>query len=206
MNYYQGYDDGYWEGRNSVGRNHFAGWLVSSIIGALFQLVIFSPLLMLGYWLADHLHSAYSNDWTIKVALVIFFSYILYAILYFLKGMIIRLRDLKRKWWVVVWFCCVALTCGLQILIVQYQLEGYFHARRIANYSLWSLAGSLAVGAFVYLHYSFLTNIAPRSVFWAYKTGAGLIGIIYRGQSSPLALRSRTFFGNTRMKVSFRKK
>jgi hypothetical protein len=201
MDYFQGYEDAMRQAR--VTRNTgLLSFLFRIIISFLYNAFIYVPLLALSYLLVNKMSFLYNNDIIIKSGLTVIICYLLFAFICFLKGILIGLRNTSRLTWILVWFCCVAVTCGIQVLLTQWQLESWFSSRGVNNHYIWSWLGGLAVGAIIYSHYRFLSNIAPRSVFWSYAMGCGLI------KSSKVSMtpnRSPAFFDNTPMKVSFKR-
>jgi hypothetical protein len=206
MDYYQGYQEGYLQARSNARYYSIGGWLVQTVLSLIYLAVVLLPLLMIAYTIAETISITYSNNPIIKIGLTLGFTYLLYSILYVLKGVMIGLRDIKHKMWIPIWIVCIIFTCGLQILISQYQLQDYFNSKNVANSPVWSWLGSMSLGILIYSHYSFLTNIAPRSVFWAYKTGFYLGSVFGAKPTQNVPEKSRTLFGNAQMKVSFRKR
>jgi hypothetical protein len=205
MDYYQGYQEGYLQARSNARYYSIGGWLVQTVLSLIYLTVVLLPLLMIAYRIAETIKITYSNNSIIQIGLTLGFTYFLYSIVYVLKGIMIGLRDMKYKMWIPIWIVCIIFTCGLQILISQYQLQDYFNSNNVANYTVWSWLGSILLGIFVYSHYSFLTNIAPRSVFWAYKKGFHFARLFGAKAMKNVPKKSKTFFGNAEMKVSFRK-
>ena len=206
MEYYQGYQDGYWQAKSNARYHAVGGSLIQIIFTAMHFGVVLLPLLWIAFASAESVKHTYSNDTTIKIALIALFTYLMYSLLFLLKGIIIGLREFKKGIWVLLWMACLIFTCGLQIFICQYQLETYFNSKAIANATFWSWAGSIILGFLVYSHYSFLTNIAPRSVFWAYKFGFDIMKWIYNNNGQNIfPKKSGTLFGNSKMKVIYRK-
>lgn len=206
MEYYQGYQDGYWQAKSNARYHAVGGSLIHIIFTVIHLGVVLLPLLWIAFSTAEAIKHTYSNDTVIKIALIAFFTYLMYSMLFLLKGIIIGLREFKKGIWVLLWVVCLIFTCGLQIYICQYQLENYFSSQAIANATFWSWAASVILGFLVYSHYSFLTNIAPRSVFWPYKFGFDTIKSIYSNNGQNIfPEKSRTLFGNAKMKVTYRK-
>lgn len=148
-----------------------AGFVTRLIFSVLYSAFVYAPLLILGYFVATGISQLYSNDLFIKCGLTIIISYLLFALIYFLKGILIGLRNNGRHSWFLLWILCVTVACGVQAAIVQAWLENVFSSRSIANYELWSWIGAGLVASIIYSHYRFLINVAPRSVFWSYQFG-----------------------------------
>jgi hypothetical protein len=122
-----------------------------------------------------------------------------------LKGALICLKTSSRYAWMLVWVVCILATSGIQSLLVQSQLETFFEARRVANSLVWSWLGAALVALLIYSHYQFLTNMAPRSVFWSYKFGFFTVKYGQRYEGTPKPLISPKYFENGPMKVSFKR-
>jgi hypothetical protein len=208
MEYYEGYYDGLRQRRTGLIRGLLFSYLFRTVITLIYLGVVYLPLLLIGYWIADKLAQTYSNTFFVKIALIFIIAYALYAVLYFLKGMLIALKANHYKAWIPLLVFCILVSCGLQILVVQVQLQDFFYstpAEPINNYKFWSWLGALAVGAMVYRHYQFLANISPKSIFWAYDKGVKA-GLSYSEAATPIvAKKSEELLYNAEMKVSYRR-
>jgi hypothetical protein len=204
MDYYQGYEDATRQSRVRRGIG-LTGFVTRMIFSLLYSAFIYIPLLVLSYWLATTISDSYSNDLFIKSGLTILICYLLFALIYFLKGLLIGLRNSGRNSWFVLWMLCVVLTCGAQAVLAQAQLENIFSSRSIANYELWSWLGAALVGLIIYSHYQFLTNVAPRSVFWSYQFGFRAFQSLSNIAQKDEPRKSTRYFENAPMNVSYRK-
>lgn len=204
MDYYQGYEDAMRQARASR-TTGLAGIVFRLILSLIYGAFSYVPLLIAAYLIANKMSDLYSNDVFIKISLTVTIAYILFSFVYFLKGLLIGLRSASRHVWVVIWIVCVLATCGVQFFLVQSQLEILFEARRVANNVVWSWVGAGAVAVLIYSHYQFLTNVAPRSVFWSYQIGFSVVQRAKKSESTAKPLRSLRYFENAPMKVSFRK-
>jgi hypothetical protein len=204
MDYYQGYEDAMRQSRvrRSIG---LAGFVTRLIFSLLYSAFVYIPLLVLSYYLATRISDSYSNDLFIKSGLTILICYLLFATIYFLKGLLIGLRNRGRNSWFILWMLCVVLTCGAQAVLAQTQLENVFGSRGIANYELWSWLGAALVGLIIYSHYQFLTNVAPRSVFWSYQFGFWAFQSMSNIAQKDEPRKSTRYFENAPMKVSYKK-
>lgn len=204
MDYYQGYEDAMRQVRVRRGTG-VAGLVARLIFSVLYSAFVYAPLLILGYFVATRISHLYSSDLFIKCGLTITISYLLFALIYFLKGVLIGLRNSGRHSWFLLWILCVAVACGTQAVLVQTWLENVFSSRSIANYELWSwIAGGL-VAFIIYSHYRFLTNVAPRSVFWSYQFGFRVLQSMANTTQKGEPRKSTRYFENAPMKVSYKK-
>jgi hypothetical protein len=201
MDYYQGYDDAMAQAR--VSRNTgFIGRLILSILYAAF---IYVPLLMLGYWTANKISTLYSNDMIIKFGLTIGFAYLFFAFVYFIKGLLIGFRTSNRSAWILIWAICIIVTAGSQSLIAQSILANFFSSRSISNSLVWSWMGAGVIALVICSHYQFLTNVAPRSIFWSYQLGFNFSKLQLTQNENSLPQKSVSFFENVPMKVTYKK-
>jgi hypothetical protein len=203
MDYYQGYEDAIRQTKvtRSTG---LIGFFIRTIISVLYSAFVYVPLIMLSYFVANKLSGLYSNDIYIKIGLTVITGYLLFSFIYFLKGILIGMRNAGHKMWVVVWLFCVIVTCGIQAVVGQSLLEEFFASRQIANYQLWSWVGGGAIVVLIYTHYQFLTNIAPSVVFWIYRLGFRTMPQL-NFKSISVPKKSATYFDNAPMRVSFKK-
>jgi len=204
MDYYQGYEDAMRQASASR-TTGLAGIVFRLILSLIYGAFIYVPLLIAAYLIANKMSDLYSDDVFIKISLTVTIAYILFSFVYFLKGLLIGLRSASRYAWMVIWIVCVLATCGVQFFLVQSQLEILFEARRVANNVAWSWVGAGAVALLIYSHYQFLTNVAPRSVFWAYRLGFLAVRTSKPMINSTKPESSVSYFQNAPMKVSFRK-
>jgi hypothetical protein len=206
MDYHQGYEDAMRQARVSRGAG-LLGFFIRTIISTLYSAFVYVPLIAFSYFLVSKISALYSNDIYIKVGLTAIVAYLLFSFVYFLKGVLIGLRTNRQIIWIAVWLICVIATCGLQAILGQNLLESFFRVRQIANYEVWSWIGASAILILIYSHYQFLSNVAPRSVFWSYKIGFVMIQPRCPGKSNinRLPKKSTSYFDNAPMKVSYKK-
>lgn len=206
MDYYQGYEDAMRQARvtRSAG---LLGFVIRTILSILYSVFVYAPLLVLSYFLVNEISALYSNDVYIKIGLTAIVAYLLFSFVYWLKGILIGLRTNGQSLWIVVWAICVMATCGIQAIIGQNLLETFFRERQIANYDVWSWIGASAILILIYSHYQFVSNVAPRSVFWSYKAGFAMIQPRFpRGSTiNSVPKKSTSYFDNAPMKVSYKK-
>jgi hypothetical protein len=204
MDYYQGYEDAMRQSRLSR-TSGLAAMVLRLILSLSYGAFIYVPLLIVGYLIATKLSAFYSNDGFVKVGLTLAIAYLLFSFVYFLKGFLIGLKSARQYAWIILWIVCVVATCGAQSLLVQGQLETFFETRRIGNNVVWSWVGAAAVALLIYSHYQFLTNVAPRSVFWSYQIGFWIVQRAKKSEGTAKPVISPRYFENAPMKVSFRK-
>jgi hypothetical protein len=204
MDYYQGYDDAMRQARvtRSAG---LLGFVVRTIVSILYSAFVYVPLLILSYVLAESMSDFYSNDVYIKIGLAIVICYLIFSAIYFLKGILIGLRQNRRASWFVLFALCLILTSGVQAVGAHAILINFFSGRNVANYEVWSWLGAVIVALLIYSHYQFLTNVAPRVVFWSYQLGYVTSNSKGTKSENVKPKKSPRYFDNSPMKVSFRK-
>ena len=203
--------------RRGIGLTGFVARLIFSILYSTF---IYIPLLVLSYFIATRIYDSYSNDLLITSGLTILICYLLFALIYFLKGLLIGLRNSGRNSWLVLWVLCVVLTCGSQAVLVQSWLENTFASRGIANYELWSLIGAALVGLIIYtlpishqcratfcfLELSIWISGIPSSGYYRQKLSASEIDKLFRECANEGVLQkveqSRTFSSSSPLRIA----
>ncbi|MBT1705559.1 hypothetical protein [Chryseosolibacter indicus] len=204
MDYYQGYEDAMRQARVSHSAG-LLGFVIRTIISILYSAFVYAPLLIFSYFLVNKMSALYSNDVYIKVGLTVIVAYFLFSFVYLLKGVLIGLRTNGQRPWILVWAICVISACGIQAIIGQNLLETFFRERNIANYDVWSWIGGSATLILIYSHYQFLSNVAPRSVFWSYRLGFLSVRKKAGTFDRLTPKKSDSYFQNAQMKVSHRK-
>lgn len=208
MDYYQGYEDAMGQARASR-TSGLVGLVVRMSLSLFYGAFIYVPLLIIAYLLADKLSTYYSSDVYIKIAFTLTLGYFLFATVYFHKGLLIGFKCIGNYLWIPVWAFCVVITCGYQFFLTQELLEDFLEGRLIANYQFWSWLGAGAATLLIYSHYQFLTNVAPRSVFWSYHLGFQISTVIGKKKNgkrnTEQAVMSHKYFENAPMKVSYKR-
>lgn len=139
-------------------------------IKVILKIIVYSPLIFLSWLITKQLLSA-NADKLIWIGLMLIFSIAFYLIIYFLKGMLIALKNNRNLFWIPLFICCVILTCVLPVWIVFEPLENFFNRYTETNQQLLTWICALAFGFYVYSKYHFLTNIAPAKAFPYYQRG-----------------------------------
>lgn len=171
--------------------------LIRSIFTFVKWLVIYSPILLIGYFLADKLKDSYNDKPLFKFFVTVLLSYLVYCFIYFLKGLLLVFRAYHNKIWIVLFVLCVLLTCAVPVLFSYLVVWGTFNNGQAAQgVTFWNkffpviIAGLWAM--YVYSRYKFLTDIAPTYAFWAYKIGFDTVQKYYGNKNSDVADKSET--------------
>ena len=146
--------------------------LVEVFIFVLKMAAIFGVVLYAGFLVTQKLWGEETDKIKIWVFLLLF-TYLIFSIIYFFKGIIIGLRTKKKKLWILPWVFCVILCCIVPALIVKSIVAGMFNLRE--QQSILSLG--ISWGAFIlfslytYGIYQFKTATAPKILYWSYSWG-----------------------------------
>ncbi len=146
--------------------------LVRLIINLGIMAVLFGPFFYASFLAAQKLLGSPSTEAKVWMAAILLF-YIMYCIIYFLKGIIIALLSRSNNWWILPWSICVLLCCVIPAFFVKVLVGSMFFATQQKD----TLCQVLSWGAFVlsfllvYEMYKFKTPSAPTLFYWSYKWG-----------------------------------
>ena len=146
--------------------------VVKVFIFVLKAAAVFGVFLYAGFLLSQKLWKEDTDNFKIW-GFSLLFTYLIFSIVYFLKGTIIGLRTRKRMLWMLPWSICVLLCCVAPAFIVKSLVAGMFSPTE--RESIWCIAFSW--GAFVlftlYIYglYQFKTPTAPNVLRWSYALG-----------------------------------
>jgi hypothetical protein len=177
------YEEGYLAGQQAnAGYSYHSGKAVGSLVGLASVLIVrflplavrlaletiaVAPLLLLGLVLTLPLElpgPGLSNGQLLTIAAV---AYLVYAALYWLKGLSLALRLRGGRRWLLPFAVCFSLACLVPALLLH-----LFIVRYVPTASLL-FAWALPVG-FILLacsRYRFTSDYAPALVLWAYRWG-----------------------------------
>lgn len=172
---YPGETEDEYEVRKSGESQAVTGLMSGIIIFFLFVLkigAIFGVFFYAGFLLSQKVLGIESDKFKIW-GFALFFAYLIFCVIYFLKGIIIGLRGNNRKLWILPWTTCVILCCILPAFIIKSIVSGMFSITE--RDSIWCIG--LSWGAFVlsalYIYgiYQFKTPTAPKILRWSYRLG-----------------------------------
>lgn len=125
------------------------------------------------------------------IGLIIIFSIFLYLLLYFVKGILIGLKNRGNWLWFPIFITCTLFTSVLPVWIwfEDITVALAFHSKNAYPKLAW--IASIALGFYFYSRYHFLTNIAPSSAFPFYRMGIDLAFSILKISSSLKAIKSK---------------
>lgn len=157
----------------------------------LFKALVYFPLIFTSFAIVSSIMKKEVSS-LLGLSVVILVSFMLYQLIYFLKGIIICLKSNKRLLWIFPFIICVAFTCILPVYIVLdpigYLVKNGSHAGTENNVIKWIF--SLAFGIYVYFQYNFLTNIAPGIAFPAYQAGINCTVSVLKHTYRPKGVKS----------------
>ena len=147
---------------------NWLGWAIKKV----FLGFAYFPLFVAGYYLSDKLLSPL--DHTLNHLIIAFvFSYFVYLVIFFLKGLLIALKQKNNNWWLPIFIFCVAFTCLLSPWLVVDPLTKAFTRWHFSTWLVWVI--TIAFGYFIYTRYMFLTANAPAMARFAFLLGFKLI-------------------------------
>ena len=141
----------------------------------LFKALVYFPLIITSFIIVSSIMKKEVSS-LLGLAVIILVSFILYLLVYFVKGILICLKSNNKLLWILPFIICVTFTCVLPVYLVLDPV-GYLvqNSNRSGNpYSVFKWIFSLAFGVYVYFRYDFLTNIAPSIAFPAYQAGINI--------------------------------
>lgn len=160
------------EEQSSEGTADLFGGLISLVFYFAKIAAIFGLFLFTAYRLSDKLLGSEADKLKIW-GLTFLFIYLLFCVIFFLKGIIIVLRAKQNKLWILPWSICVLLCCVLPAYMIKSFVTAMFPLTE--RESFWSVL--LSWGAFVfsvlYIYdiYQFKTPNAPRIFKWIFILG-----------------------------------
>lgn len=156
---------------------------VQSSTGILFMLVTlfvfifkiavaFGIFIYAGYSLSQKILGEEINKFKI-CGFTLLFTYLIFCIIYFFKGLIIGLHSKNRKLWILPWVICIVLCCVFPAFVVKTLVIGMFDPTQRQNILCLGLSWGAFILSLVYIYgiYQFKTPPAPRILHWSYALG-----------------------------------
>ncbi|UPZ16217.1 hypothetical protein [Flavobacterium humidisoli] len=136
---------------------------------------IFGIFFYAGFLLSQKLWGEETNKFKIW-GFSIFFTYLIFCIIYFFKGTIIGLLANNRKLWILPWVLCVLLCCIVPSFIVKSLVAGMFNPTERQGILCigFSWGAFILFSLYIYSIYQFKTRIAPKVLYWSYAWGLKL--------------------------------
>ena len=119
-----------------------------------------------------------ANSDNLKIwACTFLFTYLIFCIIYFIKGAIIGLRARERKLWIIPWIVCVVICCLLPAFIIKALVMAMFNFT--VRQEWWCIAicwGTFIISS-IYIHgiYQFTKPYSPQLVTWTCRLGIRIV-------------------------------
>jgi hypothetical protein len=153
-----------------------------------FKLLVYLPLIFTGYLIATKFLDPKANG-ILWIGTTLLIACALYLFMYFLKGIILVLKFHRNLLWLPLLMIAVSFTCILPIWLAWDAATTIISDIRGNIIMQWIFA--IAFGAYIYLRYNFLTNIAPSFAFPAYDAGIHFAAMILKNASLVRAAKSK---------------
>jgi hypothetical protein len=149
-------------------------WMAIKLV---FKAIIYSPLLVTGYIITVKIlnKNEHALSWLILIPV---FSFALYQLVYFVKGLIIGLKSRKNYFWIFLFLVCVGFTCLFPVYLLRAIIKDLIIVSSKENYRIISGLIGAFFGIFIYKRYLFLTDTAPSIAYPAYSMGIALSSIL----------------------------
>lgn len=148
-------------------------WAIVAVAKWLLQALVYLPFWFCGYLLSTLLLEKQDSVWAWLITTVIF-GVLLYQLLFFIKGIMIGLKDRNNAWWIVLFIICCTFTCIAPAWIVFQNIQPLVANWTTTASDTLSWLFSIAFGCWVYSRYHFLTDVAPRAAYPIYQLGINL--------------------------------
>ena len=141
---------------------------VQFILKLIMRFFIYSPLVCTGFLITVKIldRNASALLW---IGIIVLFAYILFQLIYFIKGMIIALFSRNNLLWIPIFLACVGYTCVLPAWFVFEPIHST--VAKLHGNNLIAILLDTAFGFFIYLKYQFLSPSAPKAAFPFYSAG-----------------------------------
>ena len=158
------------------GKTHIIGTLINLCLVLLWIAAITGVFIYIAYLLAIKFFDPETEKANVWVFTGLF-TYLIYCVIYFFKGICIALRTRGTKWWILPWIICYAACCIVPAFMIYMVFAAMFDFD--THKELWYKVLSWAVFV-ISLHYlntiyRFKTPGAPAFTYWSYNLGCRII-------------------------------
>ena len=156
---------------------------VQSSTGILFMLVTlffftfkiavaFGIFIYAGYFLSQKILGEEINKFKI-CGFTLLFTYLIFCIIYFFKGLIIGLHSKNRKLWILPWVICIVLCCVFPAFVLKAAVTSMFDPTDRQSILSLGLSWGAFVFSLIYIYsiYQFKSPTAPSILHWSYALG-----------------------------------
>ncbi|MGH2667462.1 hypothetical protein [Flavobacterium sp.] len=146
--------------------------IVEVFILVLKMAAIFGIFFYAGFLLSQKMWGEETNKFKI-LGVATLFTYLIFCIIYFLKGAIIGLRAKNHKFWILPWAICVLLCCVVPAFIIKSVVVSMFSPINRQGILCIGLSWGAFVLSLLYIYdiYQFKTPTAPKILHWSYAWG-----------------------------------
>lgn len=146
-------------------------WFAFKII---LNLATYLPMWCTGY-LITSLFLKKNDDGFAWIGLLILFTFLAYQAVFFVKGLLIGLKNKSNLLWVPLFIICISFTCLFPALFIHNNIQPWLHRISPNSGNLIAWGTSILFGLYVYSRYHFLTNIAPVGALFSYQLGINMV-------------------------------
>ncbi|GAB0157509.1 hypothetical protein CHRYSEOSP005_27870 [Chryseobacterium sp. Alg-005] len=150
--------------------------LLFMILNFLFLIIKIAALYGIFFYAGFLISENILGDGSDKTNLIIFtilFTYLIFCIIYFLKGVNIALRAKKSKLWVLPWTICILVCCIAPALLVKSIIPELFSYNSKDSIFVIGLSwiSFFLFSLYTYSLYKFNLEIVPKIFSWSYYLG-----------------------------------
>lgn len=146
--------------------------LASLFLFFLKMAAIFGVFIYAGYLLSQKMLGEETDKFKIW-GITLLFTYLIFCVIFFLKGIVIGLRDKNRKLWVLPWVICVFLCCIIPAFLIKSAFGIMFNPvqQQQAWYTVISWIVFILSLLYIYGIYQFKTPNSPCIFNWIFRLG-----------------------------------
>ncbi|HKO80164.1 MAG TPA: hypothetical protein VJU78_07215 [Chitinophagaceae bacterium] len=145
-------------------------WIVGKWI---FKAIVYLPLWFAGYIITANILSKDDSAFA-WIALVLLVAFFIYQLVFFLKGLMIGLRNNGNLIWLLLFILCVAFTSVFPTWMMFENVKVIMSELSKDNATLMTWIFSVVLGLYILSQYNFLTDMAPGVASTAYEAGLGI--------------------------------
>jgi len=149
-------------------------WAIWKAIKIIFRLTVYLPFWFAGYLITSKILIKNEDPLT-WIALIILFALLAYQVTFFIKGLIIGLKNKGNLFWLPIFIVFICFTCVLPTWFIHNSIQPWLHIISPNSGNLMAWLTSIFFGIYVYSRYHFLTDIAPMAALFSYQLGKNLV-------------------------------
>lgn len=129
-------------------------WAIWKAIKIIFKLTVYLPLWFAGNLITSQILGKNEDPLT-WIALIILFALMAYQVTFFIKGLIIGLKNKGNLLWLPLFIVCICFTCLLPIWFVHNNIQPWLHKVSPNSGNLLAWLTAILFGIYVYSRYHF---------------------------------------------------